>query len=144
MLPSLLRGSSRRKRVCGPRRACWASKSGPTRRPTGIRLRRRGVCLPSRAYGGEMDDTTTIAELRTLVEEFVHERDWEQFHRPKSLAMSIAIEAAELMELFQWPGDAEAERLIKESRTRRAATDELADVVIYCLAFANRTGIDLS
>jgi dCTP diphosphatase len=91
-----------------------------------------------------MDDTTTIGELRTLVEEFVREREWEKFHRPKSLAMSIAIEAAELMELFQWPSDANAERLIKESRMRRAVTDELADVVIYCLAFANRTGIDLS
>src|SRR4029453_1189136 len=91
-----------------------------------------------------MDDTTTIAELRRLVEEFVHEHDWAQFHRPKSLAMSIAIEAAELMELFQWPSDNEAEQSLKQSHIRRAATDELADVVIYCIAFANRTGIDLS
>src|SRR5262245_38125741 len=91
-----------------------------------------------------MDDTTTIGQLRTLVEEFVHERDWEQFHRPKSLAMSIAIEAAELMELFQCPSDGEAERSLKQSRMRRAAADELADIVIYCIAFANRAGIDLS
>jgi len=91
-----------------------------------------------------MDDRMPIAELRRLVEGFVREREWEKFHRPKSLAMSIAIEAAELMELFQWPSDANAKRLIKESRMRRAVTDELADVVIYCLAFANRTGIDLS
>ena len=48
------------------------------------------------------DSETTIEDLRSLVAQFVRERDWEQFHDPKNLAMSIAIEAAELMEHFQW------------------------------------------
>ena len=48
------------------------------------------------------DDTATIAQLRQAVQAFVDERDWRQFHKPKNLAMSLAIEAAELMEHFQW------------------------------------------
>src|SRR5262245_16453828 len=91
-----------------------------------------------------MDDTTTIGELKALVESFVSERSWVKFHKPKSLAMSVAIEAAELMELFQWATESEAEASLKDRFHRKAATDELADVVIYCLAFANRTGIDLA
>jgi dCTP diphosphatase len=58
--------------------------------------------------------------------------------------VSIAIEASELMELFQWPTDDEADQSMKRPRVRNAAASELADVLIYCLAFANRTGIDLS
>ncbi len=49
-----------------------------------------------------MDDSTTISELKNLVEQFVKERDWEQFHTPKNLSMAIAVEAAELMDLFKW------------------------------------------
>ena len=48
------------------------------------------------------DETTTVSQLRRSVQAFVDERDWSQFHSPKNLAMSIAIEAAELMEHFQW------------------------------------------
>ena len=48
------------------------------------------------------DSETTVAELRRLVDDFVDQRDWHQFHTPKNLAMSLAIEAAELMEHFQW------------------------------------------
>jgi NTP pyrophosphatase (non-canonical NTP hydrolase) len=48
------------------------------------------------------DQTTTVAELRDVVQRFVDERDWKQFHAPKNLSMALAIEAAELMEHFQW------------------------------------------
>ncbi len=51
---------------------------------------------------GTADSTTTLAELRKLVADFVDQRDWNQFHSPKNLSMSLAIEAAELMEHFQW------------------------------------------
>jgi len=75
----------------------------------------------------------TLADLQARVRAFVHERDWEQFHSPKNLSMSIAIEAAELMECFQWgPGGEDAQ----------PAVDELADVLVYCLAMANALGID--
>jgi dCTP diphosphatase len=89
------------------------------------------------------DSSTTIGELRELVDDFVQERSWGRFHSPKNLAMSIAIEAAEIMELFQWgPGDNSEVSGPLDGSAELA--DELADVLIYCLAMANRAGIDLS
>jgi len=90
------------------------------------------------------DTTTTVAELRKLIREFVAERNWEQFHTPKNLAMSISIEAAELMELFQWTDPAESARraAVEPSRTRLA--EELADVLCYALSLANAADLDLS
>lgn len=90
------------------------------------------------------DDLTTIGELRREMAEFVRDRDWEQFHAPKNLAMSLAIEAAELMELFQWIGVEESrpDRLGKTQRTR--AAEEISDVLAYLLALANVLGLDLT
>ena len=70
---------------------------------------------------------------------FRDERDWAQFHNPKDLAISISLEASELLEVFQWSGtDLEAPG--KANRTRQ----ELADVVIYCIYMADALGIDLA
>jgi NTP pyrophosphatase (non-canonical NTP hydrolase) len=91
-----------------------------------------------------MDETTTVGELKALVGRFVRQREWEQFHTPKNLSMGIAVEAAELMELFQWHDARSGAALLRRPRSRRAAQEELADVLIYCLAFANRAGIDLA
>lgn len=89
-----------------------------------------------------MDDSTTISELKDLVEQFAKERDWEQFHSPKNLSMGIAVEAAELMDLFKWHTSEES--IQKMSEEPGPAVEEIADVVIYCLAFANRNNIDLT
>jgi dCTP diphosphatase len=91
-----------------------------------------------------MDDQITVGSLRAAVREFVAVRDWNQYHTPKNLAMSIAIEAAEIMEHFQWFDNAEAKALADDAAARTKIADELADVVIYCLSFANATGIDIS
>lgn len=91
-----------------------------------------------------MDEKTTVHELKAMVGRFVRERDWEQFHTPKNLSMGMAVETAELMELFQWHDAAGSVALMRQTRARRAAAEELADVLIYCLAFANRTGIDIA
>ncbi len=90
------------------------------------------------------DETTTVAQLRRLVAEFVEERDWRQFHLPKNVAMSIAIEAAELMEHFQWIEAADSRRLADDPEKLAEVGEELADVVAYCLALANELGLDLS
>lgn len=90
------------------------------------------------------DSSTTIGELRELVDDFVQERSWGRFHSPKNLAMSIAIEAAEIMELFQWGPSGDNPGLGGPVGPGGALADELADVLIYCLAMANRAGIDLS
>jgi NTP pyrophosphatase (non-canonical NTP hydrolase) len=84
------------------------------------------------------DISYNLAEMRNIVRAFVDERDWAQFHSPKNLAMSIAIEAGELMECFQWEPEAGPAR---EEEVTQAA-DELADTMIYCLAMANALGIN--
>lgn len=91
-----------------------------------------------------MDDTTPVGELRRWVREFVAEREWEAFHAPKNLAMSLAIEAAELMEHFQWLS-VEGSREVAVDRARRqAAGEELADVVCYALALAETLSLDVT
>lgn len=90
------------------------------------------------------DDQTTLAQLRQWVAQFVEERDWRQFHAPKNLSMSLAIEAAELMEHFQWI-DAEASRALRDDPDKLAPIrDEMADVLCYLSALANELGVDLS
>jgi len=90
------------------------------------------------------DAETTVAELRALVRNFVEERDWRQFHAPKNLAMSLAIEAAELMEHFQWISTEESREIAAEPGDLAEVSDELADVLCYALAMANQLDIDLS
>src|SRR5262245_56290960 len=90
------------------------------------------------------DSTTTLAELRNLVRRFVEERDWRQFHSPKNLSMSLAIEAAELMEHFQWIDIAESRQVGEDSGKLAEVRDEIADVLCYLLALANELDIDLS
>ncbi|MFN8492890.1 MAG: nucleotide pyrophosphohydrolase [Caldilineaceae bacterium] len=91
-----------------------------------------------------MDEQVTVGALRAAVDKFVGTRDWYQFHTPKNLAMSIAIEAAEIMEHFQWLTVEESAALMRDPKPRAEVADELADVLIYCLSLANSTGIDIS
>lgn len=90
------------------------------------------------------DDTTTVADLRRRVAAFVAERQWEKYHDPKNLSMSIAIEAAELMEHFQWVRTEELAAALNDAKTRDAITDELADIVAFTLAMANALNLDLA
>ena len=91
-----------------------------------------------------MDDSTTVGTLRAAVDEFVRQRDWYRFHTPKNLAMSIAIEAAEIMEHFQWYGLEESVERLSDPAIHAEVSEELADVLIYCLSFANASQIDIS
>jgi dCTP diphosphatase len=90
------------------------------------------------------DGDTTLAGLKDLVRDFRDRRDWEQFHTPKNLSMSIAIEAAELMEEFQWLTAEESLRLREDEEKLAALGEELADVLIYALSFANALDIDIT
>lgn len=82
------------------------------------------------------DANATLQELKDAFAGFLNERGWGQHHTPKNLAMSIAIEAAELMEHFQWGDYHEQDRPEIEA--------ELADVLTYCLSFANALDIDIT
>ena len=90
------------------------------------------------------DQTATIAQLRQAVQAFVDERDWRQFHTPKNLTMSLAIEAAELMEHFQWLDVGESVARGRDPARRGDIADEIADVACYLLSLANALDIDLS
>ena len=88
------------------------------------------------------DSEMTLRQLREKMAEFVRERDWGQFHTPKNLSMSIAIEAAELMEHFQWLTVEQSKCL--DTRALAEIGEELADIVIYSLSMANFLDLDLS
>ena len=91
-----------------------------------------------------MDKDTSIDELRQLVARFVGERQWEPFHTPKNLSMALAIEAAELMEHFQWLTPDESAALAAQPDKLAEVADELADVTCYALALCNALAIDLA
>lgn len=90
------------------------------------------------------DSTTTVAELKKLMEAFVAERQWEPFHDPKNLSASIAIEAAELMEHFQWLRSDQLDSVKQDPKTMSEIREELADILAYALSFATRMGIDIA
>src|SRR5262245_21532346 len=90
------------------------------------------------------DDNTSIADLKASVRQFVEERAWQQFHDPNNLAMSIAIEAAELMEHFQWLRSDQLEDVGTHHASTGDIRDELADILCYVLSFANALDIDLT
>lgn len=90
------------------------------------------------------DSTTTVAELIKLVNDFVAERDWQPFHDAKNLSASIAIEAAELMEHFQWLRSDQLGSVGDDAQAMAEVREELADITAYLLSFANKMGIDVS
>jgi dCTP diphosphatase len=90
------------------------------------------------------DQTTTVAELRRLVAEFVAERHWEKYHDAKNLSASIAIEAAELMEHFQWVRNDEVAQWLSDPHRHAQVIEELADVLCYALSLANVLNADIS
>jgi NTP pyrophosphatase (non-canonical NTP hydrolase) len=82
-----------------------------------------------------------IEALQQKLATFARERDWEQFHSPKNLAMALAAEAGELLEVFQWLSEAQSGQL--SAKERKAAEHEIADVFIYLLRLADGLKIDL-
>ena len=86
-------------------------------------------------------DHDTLEHLRARIDAFVKERDWEQFHTPKNLAMAMIVEAAEVVEHFQWDTAQESATLTEERKTEIG--HELADTLVYLLRIAEVCGIDL-
>ena len=90
------------------------------------------------------DDVTPVGRLRDSIREFVDQRDWQKFHAPKNLSMALAIEAAELMELFQWLSVDQSRAIHHDADKYQQVKDELADVICYALAIANELDIDVT
>ncbi len=87
-----------------------------------------------------MINTNQIAQA---LRNFATERDWNQFHTPKNLATSIVVESAELLELFQWSRGQSGWEELADEKLRQRAAEELADVLIYAIRFADLAGIEL-
>ncbi len=83
----------------------------------------------------------TIDELKTKAAAFAQEREWEQFHTPKNLAMALAGEAGELLEIFQWL-DPDASFLTGDQKAKSRAKEEIADILIYLVRLSDRLDID--
>jgi dCTP diphosphatase len=84
---------------------------------------------------------TSLDELAALIRAFAAERDWDQFHTPKNLAMGVAIEAAELMEEFHWLTPEQSAQLPPDKL--KPVRHEMADVLVYLVLLADKLGIDL-
>ena len=80
--------------------------------------------------------------LNDQIISFIKERDWEQFHSPKNLAIAIGAEVGELMECFQWKTDEEIDNMIKQENTQKIA-DEMADIYMYLVSLGNSMNINL-
>ena len=92
-----------------------------------------------------MDDkTTNIIDIKTRILNFIEERDWTKYHNPKDIAISISIEASELLELFQWTKEQDVKEITSNPQKRQKIADELADIIIYCLSLSNAIDIDVS
>lgn len=82
-----------------------------------------------------------LEELKERVRAFVAERDWDQFHSPKNLAMALSVEAAELVEIFQWLTEEQSAE--PDAGRRERAAEELADILWFLVRIADRLDIDL-
>lgn len=89
------------------------------------------------------EQNNNLALLGELVREFNHEREWEQYHDPRSLILALMGELGELAELFQWHSDSEAAKLTQDPKMAMKISEELADVFGYLLQLADATGIHL-
>ena len=82
-------------------------------------------------------------QLAITLRSFAAARDWDQFHTPKNLATSISVEAAELLELFQWSRGQKSWDEVMDPSIRPRVENELADILLYVIRFADKAGIDL-
>ena len=83
---------------------------------------------------------TKLDQLRDALRAFTAARDWDRFHSPKNLAMALSVEAAELLEVFQWMSEADSRNL--EPAAREAASEEIADVLLYLIRLCDALGVD--
>jgi len=106
-----------------------------SRRPTDLET---GICP-----GWHSRDVSDLEDLRHRMRAFTNERDWEQFHDPKSLLLAIVGEVGELSELFQWLPATDARGLAQEDPLRSRVAEEMSDVLLYLVRLADVLGIDL-
>ena len=82
-------------------------------------------------------------KIQKILRDFAKKRDWEQFHSLKNLAISINLEASELLEIFQWEDDKKINSQIKKNDFKKNISDEVADIILYILRFSDIAGINI-
>jgi NTP pyrophosphatase (non-canonical NTP hydrolase) len=90
---------------------------------------------------GPVESPNPLRALRDALRQFAVDRDWDQFHSPKNLAIALSVEAAELLEHFQWASEADSATLAADKR--RMVQEEIADVLLYLVRLADKLDIDL-
>lgn len=90
------------------------------------------------------DTLRGLADLQQLADQFCQDRDWDQFHGLKDLAIGLSTESNELLQLFRFKTEQEANSLLSQPARREAIEDELADVLFFLLRFSSRANVDLS
>ncbi|MFF8290208.1 nucleotide pyrophosphohydrolase [Streptomyces sp. NPDC016309] len=83
-----------------------------------------------------------VQGLQRRLAEFAASREWQPYHKPKNLAAALSVEAAELLEIFQWLTPEEADRVMEDPETAHRVADEVADVLAYLLQFCGALGVD--
>ncbi|GGY53732.1 nucleotide pyrophosphohydrolase [Streptomyces tanashiensis] len=89
-----------------------------------------------------MTDNNDMAGLQRRLAEFAAARDWQPYHTPKNLVAALSVEAAELLEIFQWLTPEQAERVMEDPESAHRVADEVADVLAYLLQFCQVLGVD--
>ena len=90
-----------------------------------------------------MQDIIDVNAFKKTFREFVTARNWDQYHNPKNLAMALTVEAAELLEIFQWLSTEEAQDIKDNVEIKEKISHELADIMIYLMRLADKTEINL-
>lgn len=90
------------------------------------------------------DRITTLDELKRKVQQFCEERDWDQFHNPKDLAIGVSTEANELLDIFRFKTEQQMREILLNPNKREHVEEELADTLFFVLRFAQMNDIDLS
>lgn len=91
-----------------------------------------------------MENSTTVGSLRKRVSDFRDKRHWAKFHNPKDLSMAVAIESAELLELFLWKDEEAINTMLQNQKRMQRVREEVADISIYLLSIADMLEIDLA
>jgi NTP pyrophosphatase (non-canonical NTP hydrolase) len=91
-----------------------------------------------------MDEDTTIKQLKDIVQKFCEDRDWDQYHNAKDLAIGVSTEASELLDIFRFKSEKQVEDMFNDAKTLGEISDEIADTLYFILRFSQKYKIDLS
>lgn len=91
-----------------------------------------------------MDNQTTIKQLKDIIQKFCEDRDWDQYHNAKDLAIGVSTEASELLDIFRFKSEKQVEEMFTDAKTRSEISDEIADTLYFILRLAQKYNIDLT